>query len=176
MTSCNATFIVNDFLLSRLLGIEEDELGTAYVFNEKVEDAFRRILEDDESTMSTRIESIDSVERDSHSSFVSVMMECEDGKALEDRLRTLRTSCGRRPGAFELLLFTQSEHSENDVRRQALDSFIDEGLSSLPLDDEEQRKADDPVVRHRLRSWLMDEMRSVMDYGIREALQEAGEE
>lgn len=173
MTSCNATFIVNDFLLSRLLGIEEDELGTAYVFNERIEEAFRRILEDDESTMSTRIGSIDSVERDSHSSFVSVMMECEDGKALEDRLRT---SCGRRPDAFELLLFTQSEHSENDARRQALDSFIDEGLSYLPLDDEEQRKADEPVVRHRLRSWLMDEMRSVMDYGIREALQEAGEE
>lgn len=173
MTSCNATFIVNDFLLSRLLGIEEDELGTAYVFNERIEEAFRRILEDDESTMSTRIGSIDSVERDSHSSFVSVMMECEDGKALEDRLRT---SCGRRPDAFELLLFTQSEHSENDARRQALDSFIDEGLSYLPLDDEEQRKADEPVVRHRLRSWLMDEMRSVMDYGIREALREAGEE
>lgn len=173
MTSCNATFIVNDFLLSRLLGIEEDELGTAYVFNERIEEAFRRILEDDESTMSTRIGSIDSVERDSHSSFVSVMMECEDGKALEDRLRT---SCGRRPDAFELLLFTQSEHSENNARRQALDSFIDEGLSYLPLDDEEQRKADEPVVRHRLRSWLMDEMRSVMDYGIREALQEAGEE
>lgn len=173
MTSCNATFIVNDFLLSRLLGIEENELGTAYVFNERIEEAFRRILEDDESTMSTKIGSIDSVERDSHSSFVSVMMECEDGKALEDRLRT---SCGRRPDAFELLLFTQSEHSENDARRQALDSFIDEGLSYLPLDDEEQRKVDEPVVRHRLRSWLMDEMRSVMDYGIREALQEAGEE
>lgn len=174
MTSCNATFIVNDFLLSRLLGIEEDELGTAYVFNERIEEALGRILEDDESTMLTRIESIDSRERDSHSSFVSVMMECEDGKALEDRLRS--SFSGRRPDAFELLLFTQSEHSENEARRQALDSFIDEGLSSLPLDDDEQRKADDPVVRHRLRSWLMDEIRSIMDYGIREALLETGEE
>lgn len=173
MTSCNATFIVNDFLLSRLLEIEEDELGTAYVFNERIEEALGRIFEDDESTMSTIIESIDSRERDSHSHFVSVMMECEDGKALEDRLRT---SCGRRPDAFELLLFTQSEHSENDARRQALDSFIDEALSYLPLDDEEQGKADDPIVRYRLRSWLLGEMRSILDYGIRQALEEAEEE
>lgn len=173
MTSCNATFIVNDFLLSRLLEIEEKELGKGFSFNEKVEEAVRRILEDDESTVSTRIESIDSGERDSHSHFVSVMMECEDGKTLEDRLRT---SCGRRPAAFELLLFTKSEHSENDARRQALDSFVDEALSYLPLDDKEQRRADDPTVRHRLRSWLLDEVRSILDYGIRQALEEAEEE
>lgn len=170
MTSCNATFIINDHLLSRFLKIEEDKLGSGFTFNEKVEEAVKQILEEDESTMFVRIASIDSRERDSLSHYVSVMINTEDGSALENKLRALSE---RRKEGFELLLFTDCEHTENDARRQALNSFIDEELSSLVMDDKEQEKASDPVVRIRLSSWLMDEIRSVLDYGIREALKEA---
>lgn len=170
MTSCNATFIVNDYLFSRFLDVEENELRRGFAFNNKVEEALRQILEDNESIMFVKITSIDSKERDSHSHYVSVMINTEDGSALENKLRALSE---RRKKGFELLLFTDCEHTENDARRQALNSFIDEELSSLAMDDKEQEKASDPVVRIRLSSWLMDEIRSVLDYGIREALEEA---
>ena len=101
-----------------------------------------------------------------------IMMNTEDGEALENKLRALSE---RRKEGFELLLFTDFEYTENDARRQALNSFIDEELSSLAMSDDEQKKADDPSVRYRLSSWLMDEIRSILDYGIREALTEAQE-
>ena len=172
MTSCNATFIINDHLLSHFLKIEEDKLGSGFAFNEKIEEAVKQILEEDEATMFVRVTSIDSRECDSLSHYVSIMMNTEDGEALENKLRALSE---RRKEGFELLLFTDFEYTENDARRQALNSFIDEELSSLAMSDDEQKKADDPSVRYRLSSWLMDEIRSILDYGIREALTEAQE-